>query len=57
MPLSQVSVPPSQVSVPLSLIMASRLEDKSVDDVCEWLEDRGYPESVLRSFRGNLNIV
>ena len=31
---------------------SNRLEDKSVDEICEWLEDRGFPESVLRNFTG-----
>ena len=35
------------------VIAAYQMEDKSVDDVCEWLEDRGYPESVLQSFKGS----
>ena len=32
--------------------MAVRLEDMSVDDVCDWLEDNGYPETAQQSFRG-----
>ena len=31
-----------------------RLEDMSVDDVCDWLEDNGYPETTQQSFRGIL---
>lgn len=25
-----------------------------MDEICEWLEDRGFAESVLRTFRGTL---
>ena len=36
--------------------MARSLEDKSVDDsvddICEFLEDQGFPKSVLTSFKG-----
>ena len=31
---------------------ASRLEEKSVGELCEWLEDGDFPESVVRSFSG-----
>lgn len=41
--------------MPGELKMASnRLEGMTVDDVCEWLEDAGFPESMQRSFRGKL---
>ena len=30
----------------------SLLEEKSIDDVCQWLEDCGFSESILRTFRG-----
>ena len=32
--------------------MASSLENKSVDEICDFLEDQGFPESLLTSFRG-----
>ena len=36
-------------------MMAGRLEDKSVDDVCGWLEGKGFSDSVLDIFKGNGN--
>ena len=32
--------------------MTSGLEGKSLDEVCEWLEDEGFPDSVVSTFRG-----
>ena len=32
--------------------MADRLELMTVDEVCELLEDNGFPESTLKSFKG-----
>ena len=32
--------------------MTSHLEGKSLDEVCEWLEDEGFPDSVVSTFRG-----
>jgi len=31
--------------------MTSGVEDKSLDEVCEWLED-GFPDLVISTFRG-----
>ena len=28
------------------------MEDKSVDNICEWLAEKGFPESLRESFRG-----
>lgn len=28
------------------------MEDKSVDDICELLAEKGFPESLRESFRG-----
>lgn len=28
------------------------LEEKSLDEVCLWLEDQGFDESVVQRFRG-----
>ena len=33
--------------------MAGRLENKSVDDICEWLEGKGFSDAVLDIIRGN----
>ena len=32
--------------------MAGQLEEKSIDDVCQWLEDGRFPDSILQTFRG-----
>lgn len=32
--------------------MTSSLERKSLDKVCEWLEDERFPDSVVSTFRG-----
>lgn len=32
--------------------MAGELEEKSIDEVCQWLEDGGFPDSILQTFRG-----
>ena len=37
--------------------MAGRLEEKTVDDICEWLEDRGFSENVLQVIRGTSNTL
>ena len=33
--------------------MESRLEEKSVEDICDWLEEKGFSVQVIESFRGN----
>lgn len=32
--------------------MTSGVEGKFLDEVCEWLEDEGFPDSVVSTFRG-----
>lgn len=32
-------------------------EDKSVEDVVAWLEDKGFDEGVQRAFRGNVHVL
>ena len=33
------------------------MESKSVDDICEWLEERGFPETVSQTFRGEESML
>ena len=33
---------------------AKEMEEKSVEDVCDWLEEKGFPEELLEVFRGKL---
>lgn len=35
----------------LSGTLMSRLEDKTIEDIAEWLEQQGFNESVIESFR------
>lgn len=30
------------------------MESKSVDDICELLEERGFPDTVICSFKGKM---
>ena len=32
--------------------MAGQLQEKSIDEFCQWLEDGGFPDSILQTFRG-----
>lgn len=34
------------------LTMESRLEEKSVEDICDWLELKGFSVELVESFRG-----
>jgi len=33
---------------------AKKMEEKSVEDVCDWMEEKGFPEELLEVFRGKL---
>ena len=33
------------------------MESKSVDDICEWLEERGFPKTVSQTFRGEESML
>ncbi len=34
------------------MAVALKLEDMSVDDVCEWLDEKGYSDCLVKIFRG-----
>ena len=34
------------------IIMTGRLEEKSIKDICHWLEEKGFSEQLIESFRG-----
>lgn len=37
--------------------MAGALEEKSLQDVCEWLEEKGFGDTVIEAFRGNAGLT
>lgn len=41
------------LSLLLVNLMAGRLEERSVDDICEWLEGKGFSNAVLDIIKGN----
>lgn len=43
---------PGVLLSPLLGTVMSRLEDKTIEDIAEWLEQQGFDESVIESFRG-----
>lgn len=32
----------------------ARMENKSVEDICELLKERGFPDAVMSSFKGKM---
>ena len=42
-------------SLPCKMATQDGLEDKSVDDICDYLEQKGFSEAIVEAFRGKVS--